>query len=64
VTFTEGVPRDKVEASPAPAVERHAGSGVRRYEPPTLTEKKALEEVTLFSFACAPGDPTCSVGHP
>ena len=53
-----------LEASPAPAAERHAGPGARPYQAPTLTEKRALEEVTLFSFACTPGAPNCNVGHP
>jgi hypothetical protein len=43
---------------------RQAAPGSRRYQAPTLTEKRALEEVTLFSFACTPGAPNCNVGHP
>jgi hypothetical protein len=34
------------------------------YQPPRLTGKHALEQVTLFSFRCTPGDPGCWVGHP
>jgi hypothetical protein len=34
------------------------------YEPPRLTGKQALARVTLYSFACTPGDPNCHVGHP
>jgi hypothetical protein len=37
---------------------------VHRYEAPTLTGKKALEAVTLFSFTCTPGSPGCNAGHP
>jgi hypothetical protein len=36
----------------------------RPYQPPRLGGKQALEQVTLFSFACAPGDPNCPIGHP
>jgi hypothetical protein len=38
----------------------------RRYEPPRLTEKRALAEVTLFSnpTPCTPGVPGCQIGHP
>jgi hypothetical protein len=34
------------------------------YEPPRLTGKRALEQVTLFSAGCAPSDPNCHIGHP
>ena len=60
----EGALKTKLEAPLAPAAERQTGPGARPYQPPTLTEKKALEEVTLFSFACTPGAPNCNVGHP
>jgi hypothetical protein len=36
----------------------------RRYQPPRLTGKLALEQVTLFSFHCTPPDPRCPIGHP
>jgi hypothetical protein len=36
----------------------------RPYEPPRLSGKQALEKVTLFSFACTPGDPNCPIGRP
>jgi hypothetical protein len=36
----------------------------RPYQPPRLTDKQALEKVTLFSFICTPGTPGCGVGHP
>jgi hypothetical protein len=55
----------KREAPPAPA--RLAGPTTkpeRTYQPPTLTEKRALAEVTLFSGACTPGTPGCQIGHP
>ncbi len=36
----------------------------RPYEPPRLSGKQALSEVTLFSGACVPGAPGCTIGHP
>lgn len=36
----------------------------RPYEPPRLTGKRALEQVTLFSFVCTPPDPNCQIGRP
>jgi hypothetical protein len=36
----------------------------RRYEPPRLGGKQALAQVTLFSGACTPGTPGCTIGHP
>jgi hypothetical protein len=36
----------------------------RPYEPPRLTGKQALAQVTLFSSACTPGTPGCTIGHP
>jgi hypothetical protein len=36
----------------------------RAYTPPRLGGKQPLEQVTLFSFACTPGDPNCPIGRP
>ena len=36
----------------------------RLYQPPRLTGKQALEQVTLFSGGCTPGAPGCTIGHP
>jgi hypothetical protein len=49
---------------PVPAL-HPAAPEPRRYEPPRLTGKQALEQVTLFSSTpCTPGTPGCSIGHP
>jgi hypothetical protein len=52
--------------APAPAlpVAPAATTQRRSYQPPSLTEKRALAEVTLFSGACTPGTPGCTIGHP
>ncbi len=54
VPTTPGIQPPTQPATPAP----------RAYEPPRLTGKQALEQVTLFSFTCTPGDPNCPIGHP
>jgi hypothetical protein len=48
----------------SPAAQPAAAGAHATYQPPRLTGKHALEQVTLFSFACKPGDPGCGVGHP
>ena len=45
---------DPTPAAPAPLP----------YEPPRLGGKQALAQVTLFSGACVPGSPGCTIGHP
>ena len=57
-------PADHPHAEQASAVDDQAAPAPRRYEPPRLTGKQALAQVTLFSFSCTPGDPACHVGHP
>jgi hypothetical protein len=53
------------ETAPLPPTERSALPSPRRYDPPRLTEKRALAEVTLFSTPqCQPGTPGCQIGHP
>jgi hypothetical protein len=41
-----------------------APPGPRPYQPPRLGGRQALEQVTLFSLRCKPGDPGCTIGHP
>ncbi len=50
---------DPTKADTPPAIPER-----RPYEPPRLTGKQAIERVTLFSFACNPGEPGCFIGHP
>jgi hypothetical protein len=61
----DGTNMDTHETAPSPALEQPALLAPRRYDPPRLTEKRALAEVTLFSTpTCTPGTPGCQIGHP
>lgn len=44
--------------------DRPAPPEPRPYAPPRLGGRQALSEVTLFSGACVPGAPGCTIGHP
>jgi hypothetical protein len=61
----DGASLDNQQTALARATERPALPAPRRYDPPRLTEKRALAEVTLFSTpTCTPGTPGCQIGHP
>ena len=62
-TSEDDMTKPAIEPTKAAAVRAHFEP--RPYEPPRLTGKRALDQVTLFSTpSCVPGSPGCSIGHP